>query len=98
MKNQLCWTADDIKNLKLNSRKVNEVILSNSISMVDRLHYHIYLLKKDEISAETRQLLEDILAPDYEVYNHFVAKFRQTLDTFTATRMEEELAELDRWS
>ena len=97
MKNQLCWTADDIKNLKLNSRKVNEVILLNSIS-IDRLHYHIYLQKGDEISAETRVLLEEILAPDYEVYNHFVAKFRQTLDTFTATRMKEELAELDRWS
>ena len=42
-------------------------------------------------------LLEEILAPDYKVYNHFLAKFRQTLDTFTATRMKEELAELDRW-
>ena len=42
-------------------------------------------------------LLEEILAPDYEVYNHFVAKFRQTLDTFTATRMAQEMAELDRW-
>ena len=97
MKNQLCWTADDIKNLKLNSRRVNEVILSNSISMVDRIDYHIYLLKKDQISAETRVLLEEILAPDYKVYNHFMSKFRQTLDTFTATRMKEELAELDRW-
>ena len=97
MKNQLCWTADDIKNLKLNSRKVNEVILLNSIS-IDRLHYYIYLFKKDEISTETRVLLEEILAPDYKVYNHFLAKFRQTLDTFTATRMEEELAELDRWN
>ena len=42
-------------------------------------------------------LLEEILAPDYEVYNHFVTKFRQTLDTFTATRMAQEMAELDRW-
>ena len=42
-------------------------------------------------------LLEEILAPDYKVYNHFVAKFRQTLDTFTATRMAQEMAELDRW-
>ena len=97
MKNQLCWTADDIKNLKLNSRKVNEVILLNSIS-VDRLHYHIHLLQKDEISAETRQLLEEILAPDYKVYKHFVAKFRQMLDTFTDIRMKEEVTELDRWS
>ena len=63
-----------------------------------RFHFHIYLLKKDEISTETRVLLEEILAPDYKVYNHFVTKFRQTLDTFTATRMKEELAELDRWS
>ena len=63
-----------------------------------RFHFHIYLLKKDEISAETRVLLEEILAPDYEVYNHFVTKFKQKLDTFTATRMKEELAELDRWS
>ena len=54
------------------------------------------IYKGDEISAETRQLLEEILAPDYEVYNHFVAKFRQTLDTFTATRMAQEMAELDR--
>ena len=96
MKNQLCWTVDDIKNLKLNSRRVNEVILSNSISMVDRIDYHIYLLKKDQISAETRVLLEEILAPDYEVYNHFVTKFRQTLETFTANRMAQEMAELDR--
>ena len=43
-------------------------------------------------------MLKEILAPDYKVYNHFVAKFRQKLDTFTATRMKEELAELDRWS
>ena len=42
-------------------------------------------------------LLVEILAPDYKLYNHFVAKFRQTLDTFTDTRMAEELAELDRW-
>jgi len=75
MKDRLCWSADDIKNLKLNARKVDE---------------------GDEISAETRQLLEAIMAPDYEVYNHFVAKFRQQLDTFGPGRMAEQLAELER--
>ena len=25
MKNQLCWSVDDIKNLKLNGRKLGEV-------------------------------------------------------------------------
>ena len=25
MKDRLCWSADDIKNLKLNARKVDEV-------------------------------------------------------------------------
>ena len=55
------------------------------------------IYKGDEINAVTRQLLEEILAPDYEVYNHFMAKFRQKLDTFTATRMAAEVAELDRW-
>ena len=36
------------------------------------------------------------MAPDYEVYNHFVAKFRQQLDTFGPGRMAEQLAELER--
>ena len=36
------------------------------------------------------------MAPDYEVYNHFLAKFRQQLDTFGPGRMAEELAELER--
>ena len=36
------------------------------------------------------------MAPDYEVYNHFLAKFHQQLDTFGPGRMAEELAELER--
>ena len=31
MKDRLCWSADDIKNLKLNARKVDEVLKTRKL-------------------------------------------------------------------
>ena len=50
---------------------------------------------QDEIiNGEVRGKLEQILAPDYEVYNHFKSKFSARLESFGPGRMAEELGEL----
>ena len=46
------------------------------------------------INGEVRGKLEQILAPDYEVYNHFKSKFSARLESFGSGRMAEELGEL----
>ena len=46
------------------------------------------------INGEVRGKLEEILAPDYEVYNHFKSKFSARLESFGSGRMAEELGEL----
>ena len=75
MKNLLCWESEDIKNLKLNSRKVDE---------------------SDQISLETRKLLEKLMEPDFRVYNHFKKKFFEKVQNLGDIEMREELADLDR--
>ena len=75
MKNLLCWEPEDIKNLKLNSRKVDE---------------------NDQISIETRKLLEKLMEPDFKVYNHFKDKFFNKVKDFGDVEMRKELADLDR--
>ena len=75
MKNLLCWESEDIKNLKLNSRKVND---------------------NDEISLETRKLLEKLMEPDFRVYNHFRRKFFEKVENLGENEMREELADLNR--
>ena len=75
MKNLLCWESEDIKNLKLNSRKVDE---------------------NDQISLETRKLLEKLMEPDFRVYNHFRKKFFEEVENLGDIEMREELADLDR--
>ena len=75
MKNLLCWESEDIKNLKLNSRKVDE---------------------NDQISLETRKLLEKLMEPDFKVYNHFKNKFLEKVKNLGTIEMRKELADLDR--
>ena len=75
MKNLLCWDSEDIKNLKLNSRKVDE---------------------NDQLSLETRNLLENLMKPDFKVYNHFKNKFFKAVEQFGEFKMKKELEDLDR--
>ena len=75
MKNLLCWDSEDIKNLKLNSRKVDE---------------------NDQLSLETRNLLENLMKPDFKVYNHFKNKFFEAVEQFGEFKMKKELKDLDR--
>lgn len=35
------------------------------------------------------------MAPDYKLYNYFKDKFEQKLDSFSQSRMQEELVQLD---
>ena len=75
MKNLLCWESEDIKNLKLNARKVYE---------------------DEQISQETRILLEKILEPDFKVYNYFKDKLLKNVEQFGDIAMREGIEDLDR--
>ena len=52
--------------------------------------------EESTLSLEGRKLLENIMAPDYKVYNHFKAKFDQKLKDLGESRLSQELKELDR--
>ena len=46
------------------------------------------------VGPAVRAALRTILAPDYRLYNHFLAKFLERLDQFGSARLTAELAEL----
>ena len=43
------------------------------------------------MSEETRDLLKEVLKPDYKLYNHFKSKFDKAVQDFGKKRMEEEI-------
>ena len=43
------------------------------------------------MSEETRNLLKEVLKPDYKLYNHFKSKFDKAVQDFGKKRMEEEI-------
>ncbi|XP_063877681.1 galactose-3-O-sulfotransferase 3-like isoform X2 [Scylla paramamosain] len=49
---------------------------------------------KSSISEESRQALQQRLAPDYLLYNHFLEKFDQQVEAFGRRRMAAEVARL----
>ncbi|XP_050712621.1 galactose-3-O-sulfotransferase 4-like [Eriocheir sinensis] len=49
---------------------------------------------KQPLSAATRQLLQQKLAPDYLVYRHFAEKFERQVEEFGRTRMAEAVVRL----
>jgi len=52
--------------------------------------------KEDVIGKETRRLLQEIMAPDYKVYNFFKSKFLKHLRIFGQERMAEELDQVEK--
>ena len=48
----------------------------------------------DEISQETRELLAEIMKPDYKLYNHFKKKFENRVEQFGRERMKYEVSKL----
>ncbi|KAG0719574.1 Galactosylceramide sulfotransferase [Chionoecetes opilio] len=60
------------------------VLISNSLSK----EY------KTGVSAETRQTLQQKLAPDYLLYRHFLARLDQQVEAFGRDRMAAEVARL----
>ena len=52
--------------------------------------------EESTLSLEGRKLLENIMAPDYKVYNHFKAMFDQKLKDMGQSRLSQELKELNR--
>lgn len=48
------------------------------------------------VSQETRELLAQIMKPDYKLYNHFKRKFENRVEQFGKKRMENEISTLQR--
>ena len=73
----LCWELSELRYLKLNARK------GNKVRMTIRSETDNFPTKKvSNITTEARTTLTEWLAADYQLYNHFKAKFHAAVASY----------------